>query len=378
MIPLNVIKDDLQTRLNKASTLQFILHTHTGKFVRAVKTSVNEIERKINGLVTLTSSDVETVQTGIDVASMTLKIDFVIRCKDDEDDVYDVTVNGEQGDLLESGNVSYVNQVYNTLNDFASKQYTGLLADTTYKNYAIACSFDLVNDGVRDKRPTIGDSYTFTVFAYYNIIQDGENSKNIEYFLDGYVIPYTSAKIGRQPIAESDVYSGEKTAKATSTATLMYCSLTAPSFYEKFADYVRKFVLGDSNDVHILTYRYAGQSASSSGYEDVFRSFLVVFGDSSLSAEGVANVGSVVSFSETHLDDNSSFKGSGVQKYNIEQGKKVTITKSNGELTVIYYGWSGTTECFRNSDYKDDYKFLNNYPALSDIYIITNGGFTLT
>ena len=84
MIPLNAIKDDLQSRLNKAGTLQFILHTHTGKFVRAVKASVNEIDRKINGLVTLTSSDVETVQTGIDVASMTLKIDFVIRCKDDE------------------------------------------------------------------------------------------------------------------------------------------------------------------------------------------------------------------------------------------------------------------------------------------------------
>lgn len=376
MIPLNAIKDDLQSRLNKAGTLQFILHTHTGKFVRAVKASVNEIDRKINGLVTLTSSDVETVQTGIDVASMTLKIDFVIRCKDDEDDVYDITVNGEQGDLLESGNVSYVNQVYNALNDFASKQYTGLLQTEGNGNYAIACSFDLVNDGVRDKRPTIGDSYTFTVFAYYNIVENGENSKDIEYFLDGYVIPYTSAKIGRQPIAESDVYSGENVAKATSTATLMYCSLTAPSFYGKFADYVRDFVLGDSNDVHILTYRCA--TPSPMGYEDYFKSFFVVFGDSSLSAEGVANVGSVVSFSETHLDDNSSFLISGVQKYDIKQGEKVTITKSRGELTVIYYGWSGRISSYRNSDYKDDHKFLNNVSISSATYLITNGAVTIT
>lgn len=376
MIPLNAIKDDLQSRLNKAGTLQFILHTHTGKFVRAVKASVNEIDRKINGLVTLTSSDVETVQTGIDVASMTLKIDFVIRCKDDEDDVYDITVNGEQGDLLESGNVSYVNQVYNALNDFASKQYTGLLQAEGNGNYAIACSFDLVNDGVRDKRPTIGDSYTFTVFAYYNIVENGENSKDIEYFLDGYVIPYTSAKIGRQPIAESDVYSGENVAKATSTATLMYCSLTAPSFYGKFADYVRDFVLGDSNDVHILTYRCA--IPSSNGYEDYFKSFFVVFGDSSLSAEGVANVGSVVSFSETHLDDNSSFLSSGVQKYDIKQGEKVTITKSRGELTVIYYGGSVSISSYRNSDYADDNKFFNNDLFLNDTYIITNGAVTIT
>ena len=376
MIPLNAIKDDLQSRLNKAGTLQFILHTHTGKFVRAVKASVNEIDRKINGLVTLTSSDVETVQTGIDVASMTLKIDFVIRCKDDEDDVYDITVNGEQGDLLESGNVSYVNQVYNALNDFASKQYTGLLQTEGNGNYAIACSFDLVNDGVRDKRPTIGDSYTFTVFAYYNIVENGENSKDIEYFLDGYVIPYTSAKIGRQPIADSDVYSGENVAKATSTATLMYCSLTAPSFYGMFANYVRDFVLGVSNDVHILTYRCA--TPSPMGYEDYFRSFFVVFGDSSLSAEGVANVGSVVSFSETHLDDNSSFLMSGVQKYDIEQGKKVTITKSRGELTVIRYGWNEIIRNFRNSDYEDDYKFLNNLSISSDTYIITNGAVTIT
>ena len=375
MIPLNAIKDDLQSRLNKAGTLQFILHTHTGKFVRAVKASVNEIDRKINGLVTLTSSDVETVQTGIDVASMTLKIDFVIRCKDDEDDVYDITVNGEQGDLLESGNVSYVNQVYNALNDFASKQYTGLLQAEGNGNYAIACSFDLVNDGVRDKRPTIGDSYTFTVFAYYNIVENGENSKDIEYFLDGYVIPYTSAKIGRQPIAESDVYSGENVAKATSTATLMYCSLTAPSFYGMFANYVRDFVFGDSNDVHILTYRCA--TPSPMGYEDYFKSFFVVFGDSSLSAEGVANVGSVVSFSETHLDDNSSFSSS-VEKYYIQQDEKVTIKKSRGELTVIYYGGSGITSSYRNSDYADDHKFLNNVHFSSATYIITNGAITIT
>lgn len=376
MIPLNAIKDDLQSRLNKAGTLQFILHTHTGKFVRAVKASVNEIDRKINGLVTLTSSDVETVQTGIDVASMTLKIDFVIRCKDDEDDVYDITVNGERGDLLESGNVSYVNQVYNALNDFASKQYTGLLQAEGNGNYAIACSFDLVNDGVRDKRPTIGDSYTFTVFAYYNIVENGENSKDIEYFLDGYLIPYTSAKIGRQPIAESDVYSGENVAKATSTATLLYCSLTAPSFYGKFADYVRDFVLGVSNDVHILTYRC--ETPSPMGYEDYFRSFFVVFGDSSLSAEGVANVGSVVSFSETHLDDNSSFLISGVQKYDIKQGETVTITKSRGELTVIYFGGSVQIGTYRNSDYKDDHKFLNNKTFSSATYLITNGAVTIT
>lgn len=376
MIPLNAIKDDLQSRLNKAGTLQFILHTHTGKFVRAVKASVNEIDRKINGLVTLTSSDVETVQTGIDVASMTLKIDFVIRCKDDEDDVYDITVNGEQGDLLESGNVSYVNQVYNALNDFASKQYTGLLQAEGNGNYAIACSFDLVNDGVRDKRPTIGDSYTFTVFAYYNIVENGENSKDIEYFLDGYVIPYTSAKIGRQPIAESDVYSGENVAKATSTATLMYCSLTAPSFYGMFANYVRDFVLGNSNDVHILTYRCA--TPSPMGYEDYFRSFFVVFGDSSLSAEGVANVGSVVSFSETHLDDNSSFLSSGVQKYDIKQGEKVTIKKSRGELTVVYYGGSVSISSYRNSDYADDHKFFNNTLFSSATYLITNGAVTIT
>ena len=156
----------------------------------------------------------------------------------------------------------------------------------------------------------------------------------------------------------------------------MYCSLTAPSFYGMFANYVRDFVLGVSNDVHILTYRCA--TPSPMGYEDYFRSFFVVFGDSSLSAEGVANVGSVVSFSETHLDDNSSFLMSGVQKYDIEQGKKVTITKSRGELTVIRYGWNEIIRNFRNSDYEDDYKFLNNLSISSDTYIITNGAVTIT
>ena len=151
--------------------------------------------------------------------------------------------------------------------------------------------------------------------------------------------------------------------------------MTAPSFDGKFADYVRDFVLGDSNDVHILTYRCA--IPSSNGYEDYFKSFFVVFGDSSLSAEGVANVGSVVSFSETHLDDNSSFP-SGVKKQDIQQGKTVKITKSDGELTIIHYGGSGKTSSFRNSDYKDDYNFFDNSLISSTTYIITNGAITIT
>ena len=172
------------------------------------------------------------------------------------------------------------------------------------------------------------------------------------------------------------MYSGENVAKATSTATLMYCSLTAPFFYGKFADYVRDFVLGDSNAVHILTYRCA--VPSSNGYEDYFKSFFVVFGDSSLSAEGVANVGSVVSFSETHLDDNSSFLSSGVQKYDIQQNEKVTITKSRGELTVVYFGGSVKISSYRNSNYPKDHKFFNNVPFSSATYLITNGAVTIT
>lgn len=350
MIPLNAIKDDLQSRLNKAGTLQFILHTHTGRFVRAVKASVNEIDRKINGLVTLTSSDVETVQTGIDVASMTLKIDFVIRCKDDEDDVYDVTVNGEQGDLLESGNVSYVNQVYNELNNFASKQYTGLLKDEENTNYAIACSFDLVNDGVRDKRPTIGDSYTFTVFAYYNIIQNGENSKNIEYFLDGYVIPYTSAKIGRQPIAESDVYSGENVAKATSTATLMYCTMTVPAFFGEFYTRLNKFVEDGENTVHILTRK------RKDGDKEKFSNYFVKFGDCSLSSEGVANVGMQVTFSETKIDENTQFAG-GITSIDTGAATKeengIGIYALPGTCLVVY--------CVAGTDDQYIGKFIKNY-----------------
>ena len=67
-----------------------------------------------------------------------------------------------------------------------------------------------------------------------------------------------------------------------------------------------------------------------------------------------------------------------MQKYDIKQGEKVTIKKSSGELTVLYFGGSVKISSYRNSDFPKDHKFFNNVPFSSATYLITNGAVTIT
>lgn len=348
MITLNDIAKKIQTELNaEQSGLEFTLHTHSGRFIRAVKKN-NEIERKINGLVSLTSSEIEAVQSGAEVASMTVKIDIVVRCKDDEFPVLDITENGEAGTMLDGGNVSYLNQVANTLNDFASRQFSGTMTDAAGKTFALAYSFGLANDGTRDKRPGIGDSFTFTLFGYYNIIQNGVNSKDIKYYLDGYIIPYSSGKMGRQPVIESDVFAGDVNAKATTTSSVFYCTLNVPAFVGDFYKKLRSYILDGDNTVHILTIEYE---------PNTFKNYFVYFGESSMSVEGVANVGDTVSFSEAYSGDIARY-AEGITTSTDGVGAVATLRANQAVIAVYEVAankWYNSTSSFGS-----DKQFITN------------------
>lgn len=289
MIKIQDIIQDFQNKLNAAGSLEFFIHTHTGKFKAALKKDTTT--RIINGLATTLSSETQPTQSGVTLAVMSVKFEFVIRCKDTEEAVYDV-----DGTLIDGGNVALINEVSAQINAVASEQFVGTMTDSDNTPFALAYSFSLANSGIREQRTGIGDSFTFTVYGYYNIVQSGVNSKAITYYLDGIVMPYTAANVGRTAVIESDVYSGSDEAESSVTASSFYISLAVPAFLGKLTDIMDKFVYDGDKSVHIL--RIVDNSRTTAKIRDKF----VFIAKGSYALSGVQNIGGQIDLSTARLD----------------------------------------------------------------------------
>ena len=327
MLQLNELVKDIQNRLNNSnSTLEFVIFTDMGKYNRAKRKDF-VISRKINGIATATGSETTATQAGFDLATRTVKFDFLVRCKDDEEPVLDY-----DGSVADIGNQAYITQVAYVLNNLAAEQFVGTMLDGSGTSYAYSVAFTLADTGTLEQRSGVGKSIRFSLFAHYNIVQSGVNSRNKQYYLNGNVIPYTSAKAGRKPVIEADVYSGEQVAKSTVTASSFFISLAVPAFIGALTDAVDKFIFGGDIKTHILSH----YNAQSQTWYDYF----VNFGDSTESDEGVLNVGGLLSFAETKYDKDRTELADGLYTYTSPEGEFTEIT-FQGTNTVVVYNDSG-------------------------------------
>ena len=321
MLTLNQLVENIQTRLNNASTLEFKLYTHMGKYQKA-----KQRKRVINGIATVTASDTTATQEGYDLATMSVKIDFLIKCKDTEDEVHDY-----DGDLVDQGNTFYISQVADVLNSVASQQVVETMADADGTQYAYSLSMSLVNTGTLEYSPQIGKRISFTLYAEFNIVQNGLNSRNKQYTLDGLVIPYTASTAGRTPVCEGDVYSGEQVAKTTVTASTLFLSLSVPAFIGALYNHVEDWIYNGALKTHILT--VTNKSATPNRYFNYF----VFFGETSEAAEGILNVGGKIAFTETKFDKDRSELADGLYTYNVEANTTVTFQGSSPDDIVTVY-----------------------------------------
>lgn len=297
MISLENLTDKLQNGLNaNTQGFTFKLHADSGRFEKAVRQMYsNDFIEYVNGLVSLTSSEIIPNQNGMLVSTYSVRCDIVVRCDDTEEPVYQPTVDNPTGELVEQGNIAKLISLRQVLDNFLQNSGTFQINDDLGGTFTVSVAYSFTNTGTRAQRPQLGDSMTYTFFAYYNVIQNGENSNSYVFELDGLKIPYRSVTIGRRPITEADVYEGtaQGVAKSTSTASQFFVSFEVPAFKGAYNTIVKNYILnGESNAVHFLR----------ANLDEVPKNFLVMFGETSASAVGVLNVGGTVSFVEA-VDD---------------------------------------------------------------------------
>lgn len=301
MIKLTDITENLTNVFNQNPMgLTFKLFTDTGKYKRAIRRYNTAIDY-INGIVSVTSSNVTKTNDGLIVGTMTNRIELLVRCKDDEEDIeYKVEKENSDGNVevgteMISGNETFLNNFRNYLDDFTKNNTYTTMTDSVGNKYDVSVSFNFAVAGVRQQSPGVGDSITYIMYAYYNFIQDGENSLRYKFILDGNQIPYTVATQRRAPTVEATVFSNTKdgSAKATVSSTVCGYSLSCPSFVSAFSNVIKNYLLnGERNVVHFLEVVMG----------EVSKVYLVVLGESSVTVQGVLNAGLEISFAEA-VDD---------------------------------------------------------------------------
>ena len=311
MISLKEITQDIENGLNgitsgqpeEYDTLYFKLFSDTGRFRRAKK-KVNAVTDPVNGVVSLVSSQTTPNADGSLIAMLTCRVELVARLKDEEEDVMqEVENSGEQ--LVEEGNVTYVQHIRNAISSFTQSQGFKNVQDSDGQTYTVSVSYNFAETGTRAQRDRTGDSMTFVFYAYYNVIQNGQNSRSYVFRLDGQIIPYQQCTVSRTNISDADVYSGDASAKVTSAGSVFSVTLAVPVLKSTLnLAIVNEFILGGvfadakPNVAHILEVFYGA------GVENkpLKKSFIVTISEASNTMQGVLNVGGRITLSEI-VDD---------------------------------------------------------------------------
>lgn len=296
MISLVDLTKNMENSLNNnAMGLTIKLFCDVGKFKKAIR-RYNTVIDYVNGMVANTQSELTKTNDGLIVGTMTNRIELLFKCKDnEEDETRSVeTENGIIEEIIE-GNERYFENIRTWLDNFCQEQTFSVLTDLENNTFDVSVTYSLAVPGVRNQTPQLGESMTFVIYAYYTFVQNGENSINNKFFLDGNQIPYIVCTVRRVPNVEMDVYANTRdgSAKATVGNTVWGASLNCPSFISAFSNTLKNYLLnGERNVAHILEHVSDNMS----------KIYIVFLGEGSSTYQGVMNAGKDISFTEAVED----------------------------------------------------------------------------
>lgn len=293
MVSVKQLKDELQNALNDNYYYKFKLFSDTGRYKKASR-SINEIEEYINGVYTITSSNISNASNGIEFGTMTARVELLVKCNEEKAKIE--LEYGENGAIVEQivkkDNDTYLEELRAYLDDLFASHNQFDLTDKNGFNYEISANYSMAISGKREQIAGIGDSYTFVFFVYYNIVRLGENSRDYKIYLDGQELPYGIFTLRRVPAQTANLYSGQNNAvgKSINDSTTLGISIDCPAFVSFTNEVVKNYLLnGEENIAHILTLKL----------KDSTQNYLVLFGEVDATAQGVLNVGQQLTFVET-------------------------------------------------------------------------------
>lgn len=275
MIDLKSLAEQITSTLNSGlENPLFKIFADTGDFIECVRAQdSNVVEETINGLLTITESEIVPVN-GLSVATQSSRLEFIFPVGDDA-----LYIEESVAEVRNHFAKAFENPLVWALTDGD---------DEEAKTYCVSVVGSIAATGTRGMVQPIGDSMSLVAWFRLAFIENGVNSYNCEVRLDGYKLPFTGFHMSRTAQLQGNAYSDTN---GVSKARKLASSLTFEIQMPQTTDEPQKALmclLDDDNATHELWLSISG----------FVRRYNVVFGDTTLSLEGVENAGIVFYLAE--------------------------------------------------------------------------------
>ncbi len=285
MIALSTFAAHIEQGLNAVGqkyNIKFAVFSDAGTYKKAFK-SREKKEKYTNGLLTAGSSSVLPTQ-GLTIATQNASFEIVVALPTPSTD----------GEII-AAHRAVLDEYFKRYEVQAIEQpVTDASGNAAMTTYSVGAVYSLASTGTVAVRDGIGTSITFDVYIEYGYIENGLNSNDCKFTLDGYPLPFRAVKITKSPQVQSDSYSdteGRGTSKNLSFARSFDFVLPALSGKTGIGSIVNAELLdNDLNKIHTLTVQM--------GTDAETKTYSVVFGETTASLEGVDNVGNTVALIE--------------------------------------------------------------------------------
>ena len=274
MIALETLAKQIETNLNLNSKgIKFAIFADMGKFQKALGTRT-EYKHYTNGVLKVIDSAVVPTQ-GITVATQSVMLEVVA----------ELTFGKDYEEIIRNHRA--------VLDSYFTEFRVELISDND-KSYSVNMISSIASTGEAQVRSEIGSSMTWYVRIDYGFIENGLNSLNCAFTLDGVTVPYSSATITNRPQIEEITYSNtEGVGKNVVTARTRGFDFQVPAqAAEGLSQILLLSVLDDDNGEHTLTVTFG----------EVTRTYTVVFGQTNVVLQGVQNAGHNISLIEAAVD----------------------------------------------------------------------------
>lgn len=287
MIELNTLKNNLQEQLQAiASQLQykynFNIVTDTGERKKPIREG-NEVTYFTNGVLSLVSSDISNLTDGTLFATQTCSLSIEVSLPDTIEDVY---YNGE---FVASGRETVIRQIRQILETLAQNNTYSEMQSEAGENYIVSTVYRFAQSGIREILQGEGDSFTYTMYIYYSFVENGVNTRNVTFTLDGIVFPYQANTQNRSLTYDNNVYANTTDGAVCNMPVQSNWSATFElpavkgGVFETMLDFILNAPL---NRIHALELTING----------VRRLFFVTIGEGTMNGETIKNVGLKVTF----------------------------------------------------------------------------------
>lgn len=278
MIELSTLTESVQELLNSKlptssgnEKYEFRIFADTGDFVKAARNG-NTVTNYINGIMEIVQSSMAP-QQGLIIATQTARLQVIVGLEDAETLAVDKTVE----------------VCRNVLSRAFESPMSEVLTDESGTSFNVAVYGMPPTTGERMQSQILGDCFSFTVYIYYSFIENGLNSLNCTFQLDGITLAYSSVNIARVPTLEADIYSDESgNSKNRLLASSLQFTFSLPATANQLSAAYMTYLLTGVNPVMTLTVNLKGTT----------QSYSVIFGQTELASSGIQNAGMTVTLVE--------------------------------------------------------------------------------